>query len=65
MKIKVGLTLLVTLTLVVSCTKHRDERFAQGQGKDLIAISDYDKKTFDLKTGNVLGKATLTPEFLN
>jgi hypothetical protein len=37
--------------LTVACTKQRDSQFAQGQGENLLSVSSYDGKTFEIKTG--------------
>lgn len=37
--------------LTVACTKQRDSEFQQGQGENLLSVSSYDGKTFDIKTG--------------
>ncbi len=55
-----NLVVVLGVILVFGCTKKRDEKFVQGQGKDLIAITDMDKKTFDLKTSSSLGKANVS-----
>lgn len=38
--------------LTVACTKQRDSQFAQGQGENLLSVSSYDGKTFEIVTGS-------------
>ncbi|MDD0852712.1 zinc-dependent metalloprotease [Halobacteriovorax sp. GB3] len=49
-----NLGLIATALLVASCAEERKEEFAQGQGEELLSISDYNGKTFDLKTKEVI-----------
>ncbi|MFS4458238.1 zinc-dependent metalloprotease [Bdellovibrio sp. HCB2-146] len=37
--------------LTVACTKQRDAEFAQGQGENLLTVSEYNGKTFEITTG--------------
>lgn len=39
-----------TFYISLACTKKRDESFVQGQGKDLLSISEYDGKEFPVET---------------
>jgi|GEM_PF-3733686 len=57
---KLFLLTAVMLTVAVGCTKRRPDRFAQGQGKYLKAISDYEGKEFALKTGPAVVRASTT-----
>jgi hypothetical protein len=43
---------LALVSVLVSCTKKRDEVFVQGQGRDLLTISDYNGKEFPVETLN-------------
>lgn len=47
---------VAALVAGTACTRKREEKFAQGMGTNLNTIADYDKKTFELKTGAPLGK---------
>lgn len=37
--------------MTVACTKQRDAEFAQGQGENLLTVSEYNGKTFEITTG--------------
>ncbi|MBC7457775.1 MAG: hypothetical protein H7235_05820, partial [Bdellovibrionaceae bacterium] len=45
---------ILMLSLVLGCTKKRDESFVQGQGKDLLEVSQYDGAEFDVETQDKL-----------
>lgn len=47
---------VLLISTLIACTKKREESFVQGQGKDLLTISDYDGAEFDVETlGPVAG----------
>lgn len=46
--------LACSAALIVACSpKDRDTSFSQGQGENLLKISDFDGKTFEIITGEV------------
>lgn len=47
---------ILFLFTFIGCAKPRPESFYQGQGKDLLQISRYQSKTFEIKTGEVKHK---------
>ncbi|MBC7420557.1 MAG: zinc-dependent metalloprotease [Bdellovibrio sp.] len=55
---KIHMLIIALMVGLTSCTKKRDEKFGQGQGQDLIAISDLDNKLFDVETLNEIGAAS-------
>jgi len=52
-------TILMT-ALIASCTKQRPEEFGQGQGSDLLSISEYQGQVFDVMTTEELSKTQVT-----
>lgn len=42
---------LAFLLFTAACTKQREAQFTTGQGENLLEVSAYDGKTFDIKTG--------------
>jgi hypothetical protein len=43
---------LAFLLFTAACTKQREAQFTTGQGENLLEVSAYDGKTFDIKTGS-------------
>lgn len=57
------LILVLTAALILaSCVKKRDETFVQGQGRDLLQISDYDGKEFSVETLELIADFKENPE---
>ncbi len=52
MKHLVIASLAFGMLMMTACTKSRSPHFAQGQGENLLKISDYDGKTFEIQTGS-------------
>lgn len=53
--------LVLVSCLTISCTrKERPETFVQGQGTNLLAISDFSQKSFVIKTKGELGTAAFS-----
>lgn len=50
---------LITLLLIVSCNaKKKSDHFSYGADRDLLIISDYDGKEFDIETGDLVSKTS-------
>ncbi len=52
---KISLLLIAALVTISSCTKKREQVFTQGQGQDLISISELDNKIFNVETQDEIG----------
>lgn len=54
------LTTLIISGLIAGCAKERPEEFGQGQGSDLLAISEFQGKTFEVATANEIEKTKIS-----
>ena len=55
--------IIILLILLQGCAKKREQTFVQGQGTNLDLIQNWNDKSFDLDTGNVIApSATSTAE---
>ena len=60
---KIILNLIPTLLIAVgltACTKTREAKFSFGTGEDLLLISDYDQKEFELTTESTTESLKMT-----
>jgi len=59
--VKTPLALVVILGInLFGCAEKRPEEFVQGQGQDLLAISEYQGKEFTVTTGDALSNSQVT-----